>query len=53
MHEVLSMVLERDRIDTTRDIAPLKVASDAILIDSEKLSADEVFEQVRSMCAPN
>jgi CMP/dCMP kinase len=50
MHEVLSMVLERDRIDSTRDVAPLRVASDAVLIDSETLSADEVFEQVRKLC---
>lgn len=50
IHEVLSMVLERDRIDSTRDVAPLRVAPDAILIDSEKLSAEEVFERVRSLC---
>jgi cytidylate kinase len=50
IHEVLSMVLERDRIDSTRDVAPLRVASDAVLIDSEKLSAEEVFERVRSLC---
>ncbi len=50
MHEVLSAVLERDRIDTTRDIAPLRVAPDAVLIDSETLSADEVFAEVRRLC---
>ena len=49
LHDVLSGVLERDRIDSTRDIAPLRVASDAILIDSEKLTADEVFRQVRTL----
>jgi len=50
MHAVLSGVLERDRIDSTRDVAPLRVATDALLIDSENLSADEVFEQVRKLC---
>jgi cytidylate kinase len=49
LHDVLSAVLERDRIDSTRDIAPLRVAPDAVLIDSEKLSADEVFQQVRRL----
>jgi CMP/dCMP kinase len=49
LHDVLSAVLERDRIDSTRDIAPLRVAPDAILIDSEKLSADDVFQQVRRL----
>ncbi len=49
MNEVLSMVLERDRIDSTRDVAPLRVASDAVVIDSENLNADQVFEQVRAL----
>lgn len=50
LHDVLSMVLERDRIDSTRDAAPLRVAPDAVLIDSEKLTADETFELVRRLC---
>lgn len=50
MHEVLSSVLERDRIDSTRDVAPLRVAADAVLIDSESLSPDQVFERVRRLC---
>jgi cytidylate kinase len=49
LNDVLSAVLERDRIDSTRDIAPLRVASDAVLIDSEKLSAEEVFREVRGL----
>jgi cytidylate kinase len=48
--EILSKVVERDRIDTTREFAPLKAAPDAVLIDSDKLSADEVFEAVRALC---
>lgn len=50
LNDVLSMVLERDRIDSTRDVAPLRVASDAVLIDSENFSAQEIFEQVRKLC---
>jgi cytidylate kinase len=49
-HEILSKVMERDRIDTTRDVAPLKAAPDAVLIDSDRLSADEVFETVKDLC---
>lgn len=49
MNDVLSMVLERDRIDSTRDVAPLRVASDAVVIDSENLNADQVFDQVRAL----
>ena len=47
---ILDTVRERDRIDSTREVAPLRAAQDAVVIDSDKLSADEVFEQVRSLC---
>jgi len=39
----------RSRIDSTRDVAPLRVAADAIVLDSDKLSADEVFEQILAL----
>ena len=51
MNDVLSMVLERDRIDSTRDVAPLRVAPDAVVVDSENLDADQVFERVRALYA--
>ncbi len=50
LDDTLSKVMERDRIDSTRDIAPLRAASDAVIIDSGNLSADEVFEQVLRLC---
>ena len=48
--EILAKAIERDRIDSTRDVAPLKAAADAIVLDSDKLTADEVFEQVLALC---
>ncbi len=48
--DVLTKVIERDRIDSTRDVAPLKVAADAVVIDSDRLNADEVFERARKLC---
>lgn len=48
--DILAKVIERDRIDTTRDVAPLKAAEDAIVVDSNDLSIDEVFEQVLNLC---
>ena len=48
--EILAKVIERDRIDSTRDVAPLKPAEDAILLDSDRLNADEVFEKVLDLC---
>lgn len=47
---ILAKVIERDHIDSTRDVAPLKAAGDAVVLDSDKLSADEVFEQARRLC---
>ena len=48
--EILSMVRARDRIDSTRAVAPLRPADDAVILDSDKLSADEVFERVMELC---
>lgn len=46
---ILKRVIERDRIDSTRDVAPLRAAEDAVVLDSDKLNADEVFEQVLTL----
>jgi cytidylate kinase len=48
--DILKKVQERDRIDTTRAAAPLKPAPDAILLDSDLLDADAVFEQAFDLC---
>jgi cytidylate kinase len=48
--DILAKVKERDRIDSTRDVAPLKAADDAVVIDSNKLDVDEVLEQVLGLC---
>ena len=47
--EILERVIERDRIDSTRDVAPLKAAEDAVVLDSDQLSADEVFARVLAL----
>lgn len=49
-NEILATVSERDRIDSTRDVAPLKAAEDAIVVDSDNLNAEEVFQQILAMC---
>ena len=48
--EILAKVIERDRIDSTRDVAPLRAAEDAVTIDSDSMDADEVFEKVLELC---
>jgi len=47
---ILAKVIERDRIDSTRDVAPLKAADDAIVVDSDKMNVDEVFDRVLNLC---
>jgi len=49
-NEILSKVRARDRIDSTRAVAPLRPADDAVILDSDKLNADEVFEKVKALC---
>lgn len=48
--EIRSKVIERDHIDSTRDVAPLRAAADAVFIDSDRLTADEVFEKALALC---
>jgi len=49
-NEILAKVIERDRIDSTRDVAPLRAADDAVVVDSDNLNADEVFEKALVLC---
>ncbi|APD05834.1 UMP/CMP kinase [Flavobacteriaceae bacterium UJ101] len=44
--DVLQNVIERDEIDSNRTIAPLKPASDAIMIDNSNLTREEQFQYV-------
>jgi CMP/dCMP kinase len=46
MQEVATALAERDRIDSTRATSPLKVAEDAIVIDTTALSIDDAVERV-------
>ena len=48
--KILAKVIERDRIDSTRDVAPLKAAADAVIVDSDNLNAEEVFQQIFALC---
>ena len=44
-------IRERDERDMTRDIAPLKQAEDAILVDSSDMTIPEVVAEICSHCA--
>ena len=44
--DILREIKKRDEADTTREISPLKQASDAILIDTSYLTAQQVIEKI-------
>ncbi len=44
--EILASMRRRDEIDSTREVAPLRPAEDAVLVDSDELSVDEVLKKV-------
>lgn len=48
--EILQKVIERDRIDSTRAVAPLRPAEDAIIVDSDNLDAEQVLARVLELC---
>jgi cytidylate kinase len=44
--EILAQIIERDRNDRERTVAPLRMAEDALLIEAADLTADEVVEKM-------
>jgi len=48
--EILQKVIQRDLIDSTRDVAPLRPAEDAIILDSDQLNADQVVRKIMAYC---
>ena len=46
INKLVDEIRQRDERDSTRSIAPLKPASDAVVIDTSSLSREQVFQQV-------
>lgn len=46
LHDLFDSIKARDERDMTREVAPLRPADDALIIDSTDLSIDEVFALV-------
>ena len=51
LEEISRDIRERDERDMTREIAPLKQAEDAILVDSSDMTIPEVVAEICSHCA--
>ena len=49
---IIEQVIQRDNEDRNRKIAPLKKAKDAILIDTTKLSIDQVVKKIITIINP-
>ena len=47
--KILEAMRRRDQIDSTRQVAPLRAAEDAHILDSDRLDADQVLERVRAL----
>ena len=45
LDEIRAEIAERDRRDMEREVAPLKMAADAILLDTSRLDAEQAFLQ--------
>lgn len=48
--DLLGKMIERDRIDSTRAVAPLRPADDAVIVNTDTLSEDQVYARVLEMC---
>jgi len=46
MNEVIQELRERDRIDSTREMSPLRKAEDAIEIDSTNMTPEQVVHEM-------
>lgn len=49
LEEIERDIIERDQRDMNRDIAPLKQAEDAVLVDSSNMGIDQVVECILSL----
>jgi cytidylate kinase len=47
--DILAAMRKRDQIDSTRDVAPLKAAEDAIVIDSDGMDIEDVVAETKAM----
>ena len=47
--EILDSILERDRIDSSREVAPLRAADDAVNIQSDDMTIEDVVQAVMNL----
>lgn len=50
IHRIEEDIAKRDEQDMNREIAPLKQAEDAVLVDSSNMTIDEVVQAILTLC---
>jgi cytidylate kinase len=50
LNEIQQAMLRRDRIDSTRTVAPLRPADDAIILNTDQMSQEHVFQRLIELC---
>jgi cytidylate kinase len=50
LSDLIAEISERDRRDSEREVAPLRPAEGALILDSTELGIDAVFEHVSAVC---
>lgn len=51
LETIIADIKERDHLDSTRETSPMRQADDAILIDTDNYSLDQVTDKVLELCA--
>ena len=49
LEQVLADIRERDALDSARDLAPLRAADDAVLVDTSDIALGEVIERLEAL----
>lgn len=49
--DIIANLRERDRIDSSRAVAPLRPADDALLLDTTDMGVDEVIDRIEALVA--
>ena len=50
--DLLNEILRRDRLDTEREVSPLKAAGDAVIVQTDGLSVKEALDRVLGAISP-
>jgi cytidylate kinase len=50
LQTIIDDIKQRDYMDSTREVSPLKQADDAILVDTDHFTQDEVCQKVLELC---